>query len=150
RRKNFPCGSDIKIMYYPRTTAMPAVSYARQILSVSILSTAFFLSGCGGGGLAQSVADSTPDAPQVTSDTASNALIWLNFRRQQAGLAALTRNSDLDQGAKAHSEYQKTNDVVSHDEDSSLPGYTGATPFDRMQAAGYTFPSAGYAEGEVI
>lgn len=100
--------------------------------------------------MAQSVATTTPNAPQLTDDTAANALIWLNFRRQQAGLAALTRTSTLDKGAKAHSEYQKTNNVVSHEEDPNLSGFTGVTDFDRMKAAGYPFPDAAYAYGEVI
>jgi uncharacterized protein YkwD len=125
------------------------------------------LAACGGGGTTDSSSTATaaattltttsatglqqqPGAPAQTGDTATDGFNWINYRRVQAGLPALTRNSLIDAAALAHSNYQKTNNVVTHTEVAGNPGFTGATLLDRFTTAGYVFGAASYAYGEVI
>jgi hypothetical protein len=48
-----------------------------------------------------------------------------------------------------HSEYQKTHNVITHEQTPGTAGFTGVTVGDRLAAAGYQFRSA-YAYGEVL
>lgn len=88
-------------------------------------------------------------APTATGDTSTDGFNWTNFRRRQLGLMALSRNSAIDRAAQSHSNYQRANDVISHEETRGLPGFTGETVRDRLSAAGYVL-SGDYAFGEVI
>jgi uncharacterized protein YkwD len=88
-----------------------------------------------------------PGAPALTNDTATDGLNWLNFRRQQAGLSVLTRNSLIDMAATGHSNYQRLN-TVTHVQEVGKPGFTGVNLVDRLKAVGYATPS--YFYGEVI
>jgi uncharacterized protein YkwD len=88
-------------------------------------------------------------APQATGDTATDGFNWANFRRQQLGLTVLSRNSLIDQAAQGHSNYQKTNVVITHEQTQGAPGFTGVTVRDRLAAAGYAL-TGDYAYGEVI
>ncbi len=117
------------------------------------------LVACGGGG-ADSEAGSVvysgslnlayePGAPVSVNNTASDGLNWFNFRRQQLGLPALTRDTLLASAAQAHSDYQKLNNIVTHDETPGAPGFTGVNLGDRLAAAGYVFTQSN-ASGEVI
>lgn len=122
--------------------------------------TAFTLTACGGGGddgdstqarvevSEQFVAEA--DAPAQVGDTAADGFNWFNFRRQQAGLTELTRNATVDSAAFNHSYYQRENDIISHEEIPGKTGFTGISPGDRLEAAGYVFPPFNYAYGEVI
>jgi hypothetical protein len=76
---------------------------------------------------------------------------WINFRRSQIGIATLAQNGQIDRAAQAHSDYQKLNNIVSHEEVSGKPGFTGVGVQARLAAAGYTFSSgSSIAWGEVI
>ncbi len=88
-----------------------------------------------------------PGAPAITNNTATDGLNWLNFRRQQAGLSVLTRNSLVDSAAAGHSNYQRLN-TVTHVQEVGKPGFTGVSVVDRLKAVGYATPS--YFYGEVI
>lgn len=59
------------------------------------------------------------------------------------------RNPTIDRAAQAHSDYQKTNNVVSHEQIAGKPGFTGVDVKARLLSAGYLFTTSGYA-GEVI
>lgn len=126
--------------------------------SLPALLTALILAACGGGGgdagtITQSsatIAASEPNAPQATGNTATDGLTWFNFRRQQLGLAALSRNAKIDSAAAGHSNYQKVNDVITHEQTVGKPAFTGVMVADRLNAAGYTLPADNYAYGEVI
>ena len=89
-----------------------------------------------------------PGAPPMTGNVATDGLNWLNFRRQQAGLSVLPRNTLIDNAAVGHSNYQRLNEVT-HVQIAGKPGFTGASLFDRLQAAGYANPN-NYFYGEVI
>ncbi|MDB5842159.1 MAG: hypothetical protein JWQ23_4111 [Herminiimonas sp.] len=97
-----------------------------------------------------------PNAPRFTGNTATDGLNWFNYRRQQIGLTAVERNGLLDTAALAHSNYQKLNNVITHDEIQGNPGFTGVNLYDldaatdRFRAAGYRFTQPRYAFGEVI
>jgi uncharacterized protein YkwD len=131
----------------------------RQTLPALI--TVLILAACGGGGSSNGGNSSTtsqptpsstqePDAPQATGNTATDGLNWFNFRRRQLGLAELARNARIDAAGQNHSNYQKINNVITHEEDPGKQGFTGATTSDRLNAAGYLLPPDNYAYGEVI
>ncbi len=88
-----------------------------------------------------------PGAPALTNNIATDGLNWLNFRRSQAGLSVLTRNSLVDNAAAGHSNYQQLNQVT-HVQEIGKAGFTGVRLLDRLQAVGYATPS--YFYGEVI
>ena len=132
------------------------------------LFVAILLSACGGGGggdvdgrVTNDVTNNVTDqvlagllaevgAPQPIGLVTTDGFNWFNFRRQQMGLAPVTRNLLVNRAAQAHSDYQAVNNQMTHDEASNLPRFTGVTAFDRLQAAQYIFPQSGYVVGEVI
>jgi uncharacterized protein YkwD len=158
---NFHPGNAMPIAQ--RTNARPSAWLA------SLLAAAL-IAGCGGGGGSNDSAavssqsgagagdtTSTPPstfaeagAPRPTGDMAADGLNWLNFRRQQIGLAAVARNAQIDKAALNHSNYQAANRIITHDESAGRPGFTGVTALDRLRAAQYPVPVSNYAYGEVI
>lgn len=133
----------------PRYAILPA-------LFASVL-----LAACGGGndgsGNASASSNTTQPsanaqeagAPQSTGNTATDGFNWFNFRRQQAGVAALARSAIIDTAAQAHSDYQKGINSITHDETAGTRGFTGETVSQRLPAAGYRFTAANIV-GEVI
>ena len=114
------------------------------------------LSACGGESPTPALPDATQlsaqqnAAPRFAGDVALDGLNWLNFRRQQAGLSALSRQPALDKAATAYASYQQQNNVIAHDQDERLAGFTGEQSPDRLLAAGYPLQRHAYAEGEVV
>ena len=101
------------------------------------------------GGVPFSILDEA-GAPRQTGDMATDGFNWLNFRRQQMGLAPVARNALVDKAALAHSNYQALNNVITHEEIAGKPGFTGVGVFERLKSAGYSLPASNYAFGEVI
>ena len=64
----------------------------------------------------------------------------INSIRSGLGLGMFAQNSIIDAAAQAHANYEKTNGPgnSAHLETTGLAGFTGATPGDRMSAAGYS------------
>jgi uncharacterized protein YkwD len=133
---------------------------AKSIVAAFI--TALALAACGGsdngdangatgsaGGTSTGFSGQDASAPVLTNNVANDGFNWINYRRAQAGVGALARNNMLDRSAQAHSDYQRMNNTVTHDEDPAKPGFTGATVEARVQAAGYTLVRD-YASGEII
>ena len=130
---------------------------ARQIALAC--TTAWALVACGGGGGSSAGAPNvTPStgfsgqdasAPTATNNIATDGLNWINYRRSQIGMPALARNGVIDTAAQGHSDYQRVNNVVSHDQTAGKTGYTGARLQDRLTNAGYVFGQPN-AIGEVI
>lgn len=89
-----------------------------------------------------------PGPPTATGNIATDGINWLNYRRQQAGLSVLPRNSLIDAATLGHSNYQVLNEVT-HVQTPGKAGFTAATLYDRLQQAGYADPSR-YFYGEVI
>lgn len=117
------------------------------------------LAACGGGSespgsvatLPNPVATNDPSAPAATGNTTADVLARFNWRRQQAGLLAVTRSAAIDAAAHGHSDYQRLNNTITHVQEAGRPGFTGASLPERLRAAGYSFSAtAGYAYGEVI
>jgi len=134
---------------------------------VAALALVSGLSACGGGGSddAGGVSAGTPgastppatgtvtpgaNAPTLTNNIAVDGRNWINYRRSQIGIPVVTENAQINNAALGHSEYLRTNNLMSHDQVAGRPGFTGATVSDRLKAAGYTLPSSGYAYGEII
>lgn len=147
------------------------------------ISAALMLVSCGGGGgedgsglttqAAATNAQNTsapalspnalePAAPPATGNTALDGFNWFNFRRTQAGLAAVSANASIDRAAQGHSDYQ-TLWGITHYQAEGKAGFTGACLYDnihdpqcqpekvsRLEAAGYQFTQPSYAFGEVI
>lgn len=90
-----------------------------------------------------------PGAPAATGNTATDGFNWFNFRRTSIGLAALSRNSQIDAAAQGHSNYLMANNTVAHSQTAGSSGFTGANLGDRFAAANYRV-TAPYAYGEVI
>jgi uncharacterized protein YkwD len=128
------------------------VRFPRSLLFPLLL--ALLLVACGGdnggnGHVTSPPVALEPNAPVATGDTATDGLNWFNFRRQQAGVLAVVRDPRADIAARGHSEYQRLNDTITHEQTPGAPGFTGITVGDRLAAASYNFTS-GYAYGEVI
>ncbi|MFB3786487.1 MAG: CAP domain-containing protein [bacterium] len=92
----------------------------------------------------------TPPTPTPTPEieypsVAEEALARVNYHRAQAVIAPVDLNSSLIQSSEAHSHYMYLNRLVSHAEDPSLPGFTGARAWDRAQHFG--FPTGNVWEG---
>ena len=148
------------------------MSKLQRLQSVLVCCAALTLVACGGGSgssssATQEVATGTGNAggsggttttpvtetgaPALTGDIATDGLNWFNFRRSQIGIAQLTRNSQIDTAALGHSNYQKLNNVVTHEQTAGKSGFTGTDLAARLAQAGYTFnTNASRAYGEVI
>lgn len=136
---------------------------SRWKLNIAGLLTALALAACGGGGgggdtspavtpaaVPPSLLPQEPGAPSLVNSIPQDGMNWINYRRAQAGMPVLTRNELLDRAAAGHSEYQKVNNVVTHEQTVGKPGFTGVNQGDRMLAAGYVYNKSTYAYGEVI
>jgi uncharacterized protein YkwD len=130
----------------------------RHIALACTAAWALVACGGGGGGNDAGASNGTPptgfsgqdaSAPTATNNIATDGLNWINYRRSQIGMPALTRNGVIDVAAQGHSDYQRINNVVTHDQTAGKPGFTGVRLQDRLQNAGYTFTGSN-AIGEVI
>lgn len=129
--------------------------------------TALALAACGGGGSNTSEPNPAPPAPPapvppiapapplepgapaLTNNPSTDGRNWINFRREQAGVPTLAQNTRLDSATQGHSDWQRRNNTVSHEQVVGTAGFTGVSMRDRLTAAGYTF-SGSFAYGEVI
>lgn len=97
------------------------------------------------------VTPGAPNAPVLTGNIAADGREWINYRRNLIGMSTLTRNTNVDIAAQGHSDYQRINDTITHDQTPGRQGFTGANLADRLQSAGYVFnTSRSRAYGEVI
>lgn len=137
---------------------MDALRQRQPLLLAALL--AAMLTACGGGGGSDTASTATPanpvtvvpqqpGAPTQTGDAATDGFNWFNYRRQQAGLSILARNALIDAAAQGHSDYQRLNNTITHEQSTGKTGYTGATPQQRLAAAGYRLAGANIS-GEVI
>ena len=125
---------------------------------------AALLSACGGGGSgggsSASAGSSTTatgfdttayvGAPASVGNVATDGRNWINYRRGQLGVPPLTQNPLIDRAAQNHSDYQRINDVIAHEEVSGKAGFTGVLLGDRLAMVGYTLTPNAYTYGEVI
>lgn len=132
--------------------------------ALAALAAACALVACGGGGGTAPVPATVPDgptpvaipvaaevtAPALNGNVAIDGKNWINYRRAQAGVAMLPSNPLIERAAQAHSDYQKLNNVIAHDEIAGNAGFTGVDLLKRLNSAGYSFAANSYAYGEVI
>jgi uncharacterized protein YkwD len=83
-----------------------------------------------------------PDSYAATSE-AHQAFVLLNAERERCGFGLLAQNAQLDSAATAHADWQILNNQLSHGETPGTTGFTGATPADRVTAAGYPLGGVG-------
>lgn len=76
------------------------------------------------------------DVPAVQSE-ARQALARVACHRALSGLSGLDVDADLAAAARAHADYMRENDELTHDQRLALPGFTGETVEDRAVAAGW-------------
>lgn len=101
------------------------------LLPLSLLHAGFFFSSEKKISYVQKV------SPMDLTYEKSEALFYLNDIREAMGMNTLSENTQLRTAAQAHADYLVRNRVASHDENPSLPGFTGKTPTDRAFKAGY-------------
>lgn len=80
---------------------------------------------------------SVPAATYPVGSEELAAFNLLNDERGRCGFGLVAQNTAIDKAAKAHADYQALNYYFAHLEDSSLPGFSGISPSDRVLAAGY-------------
>jgi uncharacterized protein YkwD len=138
-----------------RRSRLLSARWSSAMLAI-LLAAALAACGGGGGGTSGNPGSTAPDplqqepgAPVMTGNTALDGANWINYRRQQVGLAALADNSKIDAAAQGHSNYLRVNNTVTHDQTAGQPGFTGVQLGDRLAAAGYTLVRP-FAYGEVI
>ena len=73
----------------------------------------------------------------VTTLEANIELDYLNGLRIQTGLPPFSSQARLQIAAENHSAYMQTNNTSGHGEESNATDYTGASPSQRVQYAGY-------------
>ncbi|CAN5462419.1 hypothetical protein BH10PSE16_BH10PSE16_03960 [soil metagenome] len=118
------------------------------------------LTACGGGeGSGATTAASAPSAqpaPVVTPVSTASTLVTavspstyavgseeaaafdkLNAERSACGFGLLAQNANLDVAAKGHANWNVRNGYVGHYQTAGTPSFTGVTPEDRIEAAGY-------------
>jgi len=146
-----------------------------QLKVLFALTAASALVACGGGG-GDSPAPPPPPAPTPapapapgvgtngTLQTSVAVAAYPDTRRRDAfnqldavrlgaGAGLLAQSTALDTSAASHAKYLTDNGFNSadsaHDETSGLADYTGANPFTRMQAAGYSYSYATEVIGDI-
>jgi uncharacterized protein YkwD len=98
----------------------------------------------GGSALGGSAGDASdcPPAPAGASAAAVTALQVVNEMRVPAGAGCATMVAELNLAAQNHCDYYAANEgsciADAHSEVAGCTGFTGESPGDRMQAAGYT------------
>ncbi|MFP6562844.1 CAP domain-containing protein [Paraburkholderia sp. B3] len=83
--------------------------------------------------------------PSASGNAATDGIAYLNAMRQTVGLPTLPSDAGLTTASLDHATYLVENETYGHDETVGQPGYTGATPQDRIDAEG-NYP----AYGEVV
>src|SRR2546425_3085869 len=129
-----------------------------NLAKLSALSLVVALAACGGGGGSSTAPTSdngggtpggsggtTAEPNAVTSVPAlvysqaiyTDAFSRLNEVRAAAGIGLVAQHAYVDAAAQAHSNYLAVNDLTGHYETRTKTAWTGDTPADRIQAAGY-------------
>ena len=110
---------------------------ARQCLVALALAVLFIL--CVPNALVQA-ADETPQEQAITR---------LNALRAYANVPPVQVDAALQQAAEAHAAYYAENGFSGHYQDPTGAGFTGATPTDRIQAAGFTGRCSGESASSI-
>ncbi|MEO5331540.1 MAG: CAP domain-containing protein [Magnetococcus sp. YQC-5] len=128
-------GSKLDVDQNNTVDATDGVLILRRLNGASTIDTGVALAT----GQTNSSVITTIDALLVNAPTTSSRsdYQYMNTLRSQAGLNVYVTNSKLEQAAVNHASYLKNNNIISHNENQSLAGFTGVTVNDRAKAAGY-------------
>lgn len=74
--------------------------------------------------------------PSASGNATTDGIAWLNAMRQNVGLATLPTDAGLATASLDHATYLVDNQTYGHTEVSGNTGYTGASPYDRIEAEG--------------
>ncbi|MEV5825649.1 CAP domain-containing protein [Spirillospora sp. NPDC052242] len=130
----------------PRPTPKPSTSRPEKTADAPARPS----SPGGSGGSGGSAGDDSPTYRTTGASTAERAVIELtNDERADAGCGPLRTDERLMTAAERHSADMAANDYFSH------TSQNGDTPWDRMEAAGYSSPGAeniakGYGSAEAV
>ncbi|SCX48706.1 CAP domain-containing protein [Variovorax sp. EL159] len=89
------------------------------------------------GDTASSIVTSVPAPTYAVGSEELAAFNLLNAERSRCGFGLLAQNAHLDIAAAGHANFQLVNNLVGHFQDDAKPAFTGVTPADRANAAGY-------------
>lgn len=81
-----------------------------------------------------------PLTPSMVEAQEREAMLYLNRIRQSLQLNRLQYQSALSNAARHHANYSSLNNLQSHEEQDTLPGFSGHTPTERAFNAGYQGP----------
>jgi uncharacterized protein YkwD len=138
---------------------MSTIHHAKSIVAGCI--AAWALVACGwqdpvadtdsgnGGNESTEFSGQDASAPVLTKNVAVDGRAWINYRRSQIGLPPLTESVTVARAAQGHSDYQRINNIVTHEQTRGKQGFTGVTLQDRLKSAGYSFAEDNRI-GEVI
>ncbi|BEP35314.1 hypothetical protein GmRootV59_22850 [Variovorax sp. V59] len=89
------------------------------------------------GETASTIVTSVPAPTYAVGSEELAAFNLLNAERGRCGFGLLAQNAHLDIAAAGHANFQLVNNLVGHFQDDAKPAFTGVTPTDRANAAGY-------------
>ncbi|TSD59048.1 CAP domain-containing protein [Variovorax sp. KBS0712] len=89
------------------------------------------------GDTASTIVTSVPGSTYGAGSEELAAYSALNAERSRCGFGLLAQNAHLDIAAAGHSNYLLVNNIAGHFQDASKAAFTGVTPTDRANAAGY-------------
>ncbi|HWT20463.1 MAG TPA: CAP domain-containing protein [Variovorax sp.] len=89
------------------------------------------------GETASTIVTSVPAPTYAVGSEELAAFNLLNAERSRCGFGLLAQNAHLGIAAAGHANFQLVNNLVGHFQDDAKPAFTGVTPADRANAAGY-------------
>lgn len=89
------------------------------------------------GETASTIVTSVPAPTYAVGSEELAAFNLLNAERGRCGFGLLAQNAHLDVAAVGHGRYLLANNIAGHFQDASKAAFTGVTPTDRANAAGY-------------
>ncbi len=84
-----------------------------------------------------------PEGLYSTAPYTLSSLNRINYHRAWAGAAPIALQSQISAAAQAHAVYLNLHQNASHEESSTLSGFTGQWAWDRMAYQGYNYSAAG-------
>ena len=109
------------------------LSLQKLVQKFSLFSLIFLLSSCSDVDESKLIHAKEPKAGVVYD----SAVRYVNSMRYEAGLNSLNTNPNLEISSANHAKYLAQNDIISHNEQPNLSGFTGANPSERGFFAGY-------------
>jgi len=119
----------------------------KTLVTISALAMAITLTACGGGGggdtaggtppaaKSELLTDANQPSPYLVGSPEKKNFDELNRVRVAGGFGAMQYEEVMSKAAAAHTLYSTSDGLITHNETVGQPGFTGATPQDRCNAA---------------